>query len=430
MTRHPLADIAAWRERAGPSGIPSVCSAHPVVIEAAMRASRPADLPLLIEATCNQVNQEGGYTGLRPAEFRARIEGIAADVGFPADRLILGGDHLGPNPWRDLPSSEAMDRACSMAAAYSAAGYTKLHLDCSMGCAGEPAALGDAETAVRAMRLAAAAEATAPGGDVPPPVYVIGTEVPTPGGAPSGHGAIEVTTPDAVRETVAVHRRAFAEAGMRDAFERVIAVVVQPGFEFGADEVTDYKPEAARSLSATLRDLPGIVFEAHSTDYQTCGALSALVADGFAILKVGPALTFALREALYGLDAVADALDLDRGVPLPSAMEAAMIAEPSRWQGHYAGDAATLRWQRHHAYSDRIRYYWPGLAAEAAVARLLGALGDRDLPEPLIARHLGRLYSDVRARRVPPRAELLLRAAVEAVMADYLLAVGADVSTP
>jgi CHAD domain-containing protein len=37
--------------------------------------------------------------------------------------------------------------------------------------------------------------------------------------------------------------------------------------------------------------------------------LAALVRDGFAILKVGPALTFALREALYGLDLIAAALD-------------------------------------------------------------------------------------------------------------------------
>ena len=54
--------------------------------------------------------------------------------------------------------------------------------------------------------------------------------------------------------------------------------------------------------------MPGLVFEAHSTDYQPPESLSRLVIDGFAILKVGPGLTFALREALYALDEIAAAL--------------------------------------------------------------------------------------------------------------------------
>ena len=66
---------------------------------------------MLIEATCNQVNQDGGYTGMTPADFRAFVEGIADRVGFARERLILGGDHLGPNPWRSLPAAEALDRA-------------------------------------------------------------------------------------------------------------------------------------------------------------------------------------------------------------------------------------------------------------------------------------------------------------------------------
>ena len=73
-----------------------------------MRSTLPTPLPLLIEATCNQVNQDGGYTGMTPADFRRFVEGIAARTGFPADRLMLGGDHLGPNPWKSLPADQAM----------------------------------------------------------------------------------------------------------------------------------------------------------------------------------------------------------------------------------------------------------------------------------------------------------------------------------
>ncbi len=67
------------------------------------------------------------------------------------------------------------------------------------------------------------------------------------------------------------------------------------------------------ALCAVLDDEPDLAFEAHSTDYQGRQPLRELVEDGFAILKVGPELTFALREALYGLDLIAGDLFPDRG---------------------------------------------------------------------------------------------------------------------
>ncbi len=426
MTVNLLADLAAWRHRAGPSGIPSVCSAHPLVLEAAMRATLPTDLPLLVEATCNQVNQDGGYTGMTPADFRRFVEGIAAATGFPLARLVLAGDHLGPNPWKHLPADEAMAKAEVMVAAFAAAGYTKLHLDCSMGCRGEPVALDDAETASRAARLAAAAEASLPGGDVPAPVYVIGTEVPVPGGALHEIDGLEPTTPDAARRTVDVQRAAFERAGQAAAFDRVVALVVQPGVEFGSANVVDYDPARAAALTAALDDVPGMVFEAHSTDYQTRANLTALVRDGFAVLKVGPGLTFVLRETLYGLDAVAEELAGGRRPEtLRATMERVMLAAPAQWDRYYEGDAAALALQRHFSYSDRIRYYWPVPEAEAAVARLLDLLGDTEIPETLVGQHLGARYEAVRAGRLRPTARALVLAAVEAVMDDYITACGA-----
>ncbi len=106
--QHPLSDISTWRNRDGWKGIPSICSAHPTVIEAAMRHALRRGCHLLVEATCNQVNQDGGYTGMTPAAFRAFVETIAQKTGFDTQLLILAGDHLGPNPWKHLPADEAM----------------------------------------------------------------------------------------------------------------------------------------------------------------------------------------------------------------------------------------------------------------------------------------------------------------------------------
>jgi D-tagatose-1,6-bisphosphate aldolase subunit GatZ/KbaZ len=222
--------------------------------------------------------------------------------------------------------------------------------------------------------------------------------------------------------TLDVHRWAFAEAGVSPALERVIAIVVQPGVEFGNANVALYRPERAQKLISALDDMKGLLFEAHSTDYQPTAALSALVDGGFAILKVGPGLTFALREALYGLDAIAGILGDGRpGSGLAAAMEEIMLAEPSHWAGHYGGTADEQRLQRHFSYSDRIRYYWPDARAAAAIDELLARLPD-EIPETLISQHLARLYPDVVEKRVAPKAHDLCLAAVDAALAPYATA--------
>lgn len=124
-----LGAIFAANRKGARRGIYSVCSAHALVLEAAFEAARDDGSPLLIEATCNQVNHQGGYTGMTPVDFRREVEALAARTGFALEALVLGGDHLGPNPWRHLRAKEAMQEAATMVAAYVAAGFTKIHLD-------------------------------------------------------------------------------------------------------------------------------------------------------------------------------------------------------------------------------------------------------------------------------------------------------------
>ncbi|WP_337268334.1 D-tagatose-bisphosphate aldolase, class II, non-catalytic subunit [Oryzifoliimicrobium ureilyticus] len=395
-------------------GITSVCSAHPQVIRAALMLGKELDRDVLIEATCNQVNQDGGYTGMTPHTFRIFVEGIAAEIGYDTRRLILGGDHLGPNPWKHLSAEKALKKAEVMVAAYAAAGFEKIHLDCSMGCANEPLALNDEATASRAARLAAIAETEA----IKEPVYVIGTEVPVPGGALEEVEHLEITSPLSAKATVDVHRRAFAAKGLEKAFERAVGLVVQPGVEFGNQNVVSYKPESASDLSASLDELPGFVFEAHSTDYQTPAGLRALVRDGFSILKVGPGLTFAVREALYGLDAIAAELD-GEPLSLKPTMEALMLSQPDHWAKYYPGSAAEQALQRHYSYSDRVRYYWTTSEAQAAVASLMARLGSQSLPETLISQFLGAAWPEVREGRTAPTAEALARTAISRVLRNY-----------
>ncbi len=393
-----LAREIVQRRTAGEAvGITSVCSAHPLVIEAAIAQAAAEGSPVLIEATSNQSDQFGGYTGMTPGDVRDLVHRIADDHGLPREKVILGGDHLGPNTWREQGGDAAMDKADALIEAYVEAGFTKIHLDCSMVCAGDPDPIGDDLVAARAARLAAVAERTAARTGGPRPVYVVGTEVPVPGGAHETIDELTPTSADAARATLEAHRDAFAAAGVADAFERVMALVVQPGVEFDHVAVFDYDPSATSGLRAVLDDVPGLVFEAHSTDYQTPTALTRLVADGWAVLKVGPGLTFALREALFALARIEDEIVEDsQRSRLVEVVEEEMLAEPKWWKSYYEGSEAEQALARRYSYSDRVRYYWPRPAVAAAQQQLLDNLISTAIPLPLLSAHLPDQYTKVR----------------------------------
>jgi D-tagatose-1,6-bisphosphate aldolase subunit GatZ/KbaZ len=406
------------------AGIYSICSAHPWVLEAAMQQALDDDTPLLIESTSNQVDQYGGYTGMKPADFVRFVHRIADGIGLNRARLILGGDHLGPNAWRALPAEEAMQKAEALIDAYVSAGFGKIHLDASMPCGTDPARLSDAVVAERASRLCAVGEAAAQRAGLPTkPVYVIGTEVPVPGGASEELKGVEVTHREAALETVSIHREAWHARGLGDAWQRVIALVVQPGVEFDHTKVIDYQPEQARDLSQALTQLPGMVFEAHSTDYQKPEALRHLVRDGFAILKVGPGVTFALREALYALaDIEAELVPVEKQSRLREVVERAMLQKPANWARYYHGDERERRLLRTYSYSDRVRYYWTDADIDAAAHTLLRNLEATPIPENLLSRYLPAQYWAMRAGRIDAKPMSLVHDKVREVIGMYAAA--------
>ncbi len=372
------------RNRAGEAvALPSVCSAHPEVLLASARLAARMGTPLLVEATSNQVNQFGGYTGMKPADFVLYLRGICDRAGLDFGRVILGGDHLGPQVWRSRPAAEAMDHAATLMRLFVEAGFTKIHLDCSEGCAGEPAHVSDALSAERSAALMAVCEEYAP--DPAALSYIVGTEVPPPGGArvEEGEAAIIPTAPQSARATLLAQRRQIEAKVSAAGWSRVVALVVQPGLEFSGHDVHAFDCASPDALSPVLDDFAGIAFEAHSTDYQRPEVYAELARRHFAVLKVGPALTYAYRQAIYALDLLADFLD-SRPSQLRAAMEALMLDDPSAWSRHYEGGAEALRHLRHFGYADRIRYYWDRPEARAAVQALLDFLRGRPMPRYML----------------------------------------------
>jgi len=417
-----LQRLAVSRRQGRPKGIYSVCSAHHWVLEAAFDQALEDGSDLLIEATSNQVNHHGGYTGMLPEDFRLLVTDIAASKGFDESRLILGGDHLGPNPWQRQPALEAMREAELTVQAYVRAGFRKIHLDASMACADDRGPLSGELIAHRAAVLCAAAEKAS---GAQKRVYVIGTEVPIPGGATESLTELAVTSRKDAAETLAVHRRVFNEAGLAHVWPRVIALVVQPGVEFNHDSVVDYDPARAVHLTELLNQEEGLVYEAHSTDYQRPEAYRNLVRDGFAILKVGPALTFAMREALAALSMIeTELVGQAQSSHLMDVLERVMIQDPRHWEHHYTGDEKAMHLLRRYSYSDRVRYYWNAPQAREAVETLLLNLGQVAIPETMLSAFLPEEYLAVRAGTLHPDAHSVVIHRIRKVLSGYASACG------
>jgi D-tagatose-1,6-bisphosphate aldolase subunit GatZ/KbaZ len=168
-----------------------------------------------------------------------------------------------------------------------------------------------------------------------------------------------------------------------------------------------------------------MVFEAHSTDYQTVEGLTALVQDHWAVLKVGPGLTFALREALFALAAIEEELITDADQShLPEVLERRMLADPSQWEAYYPGNADEQRLARRYSYSDRLRYYWPDPQVHAAQDRLLANLAAIELPLPLISQYLPDQYTRIRRAELTAQPQALVIDHVRDVLRAYARACG------
>lgn len=419
-----LLDLISGHKAGAPAGIYSVCSSHPLVIEASLLHAASIKAKVLIEATSNQVNQDGGYTGMVPAEFCQRVYEIADRLKFPRADILFGGDHLGPNCWQELGATQAMEKSIILIKQYVEAGFRKIHLDCSMSLKGDPVPLSDECVAERAAVLCGVSENAwlKVGGQKEkeePPVYIVGSEVPVPGGAHENLDGLAVTTPERAAKTIDAHKSAFEQAGLASVWSRVIGLVVQPGVEFDNHKVIAYDPAKAAQLSQFIEKYPTLVYEAHSTDYQSSDNLEALVKDHFAILKVGPALTYAMREALWALDAIERQWIGAEASHLKQTVLKAMHDNPVHWQKYYRDEEGDIDLVLEYSLSDRIRYYWPEPMVEKAMETLMKNLDDNPPPLELINQYMPVQHQAILAGEIKEDAKSLIVHKISTILKHY-----------
>lgn len=434
MRQNPLKRIVELQKQGKNVGIYSVCSANGYVIEAALKRGLSDNSCVLIESTANQCDQNGGYTGMKPADFKKYVLDIAEKNGFDQNRIFLGGDHLGPLTFAYKDEPEAMADAEELIRHYVSAGFTKIHIDTSMKVNSDDpdVRLSDEIIAGRGARLAQVAENTyrqlaEKDPDAIPPVYIIGSEVPIPGGAVgSEDNGVQVTKVEDFKNTVAAFKNAFQNAGLgQDVWDRVIAVVVQPGVEEKDSGCTEYDREKAKDLMASIKEFPGLVFEGHSTDYQTKIKLRELVEDGVGILKVGPGLTFAMREAMFALENIEKELLFGTNTEpskFAETLDAEMLKNDKNWRKHYQGTELELRLKRKYSFSDRCRYYMPVPEVEKAADRLLSNLRTTGIPLNLLSQFMPIQYTKVREGLLENDPVALIEDRITNTIDEYLYA--------
>lgn len=427
MEENVIRSIIEKRQRGIPCGIPSFCTANPIVIEACLQQGVRFNDDILIEATANQVNQYGGYTGMRPVDFRDMVYALADKVGFPKSNVILGGDHLGPLTWYNEPEAIAMEKAEVLVREFVSAGYKKIHLDTSMRLGNdsrtEPLDLD--KIARRGARLYRACEEAYQellhdNPNEEHPVYIIGSEVPIPGGEHHKQDMISITRVEDLEATLAAYQRAFEQIGMPEAMENVVGIVVQPGVEFGDENIACYDRFKTVELCEAVRKHPGLVMEGHSTDYQPTFHLREMMTDGIAILKVGPALTYALREALFALALIEkELLPQDQQSHFMSVLDAVMTENDRDWKKYYRGTDHEIYLKRRYSLSDRSRYYLSNHKVEAAMEKLFYNIDHVKIPQGLLRQFLPNQYIKIREGLMRCEARELVKDHIIDVVEEY-----------
>lgn len=429
---NPLLKMIEKRRNGIHSGVPSFCSANRIVIEAVLDQAKRFDDFVVIEATSNQVNQFGGYINMTPIEFKEYVYKIADKINFDKEKIILGGDHLGPQPWQDLNEKEAMENAKELVRECVLAGYIKIHLDTSMRVLDDDRSvrLSDEIIARRGAELLEVAENAyqellKKDENAVHPVFVIGSEVPIPGGTQNDTEELKITTPSDFEQTLITYRKEFKKRGLDPLWKYVIAVVVQPGVEFGDSEIVTYDRLKAHKLCQKLKEYPDMVFEGHSTDYQSPEKLREMVQDGIAIIKVGPALTLAVREAIFALSMIENELilDKDKRSNFIDVLENVMTENPKNWNKYYHGNELELHLSRKYSFSDRCRYYFSDKRVEDAINKLFKNLNETKIPLNMLHQYMPNQYVKVRDGIINPTPEELTKANVVSVVEDYNYAV-------
>lgn len=322
-TEQLLHRIDALQAETGiPRTIFAACPNSPTVIRASLRAAKRNNAPIYFAATLNQVDCDGGYTGMTQEDFTRLVRFETERVHFTGP-VIVAIDHGGP--WlKDRQRTEkwstkdAMDGVKKSFEAAVLAGYDLIHVDPTVDINVPKGEIIDIHVvAARTVELIAHTEAFRKSKGLPAISYEVGTE--------EVHGGLaDETTFDTF---ISELKKGLINAGLPDIWPCFIVGKV------GTDlDTTLFDGEVAKRLTSKVRPL-GSYIKGHYTDdvanpedYPLCGMGAA---------NVGPEFTISEYRALCELEGMEKEYHQEGRVAVLSHMKDILLEEvheSHRWE--------------------------------------------------------------------------------------------------
>ncbi len=300
----------------------AACPNSPAVISASIRAAKRNNAPIYFAATLNQIDCDGGYTGMTQAEFTRTIR-FEVEKNHFTGPVIIAIDHGGP--WlKDRQRTEkwsvqdAMDGVKKSFEAAVLAGYDLIHVDPTVDINVPKGQIIDIHlVAARTVELISHVETFRKKKGLPAISYEVGTE--------EVHGGLaDEKTFDTFIEDL---KNGLVNVGLSDVWPCFIVGKV------GTDlDTTVFDPVVAKTLTSKVRPL-GSYIKGHYTDdvanpeeYPLCGMGAA---------NVGPEFTMSEYRALCELEELEVKYEAEGRVAVLSHMKDVLckaVHESHRWE--------------------------------------------------------------------------------------------------
>ncbi len=355
------------------------------VIKASLRAAKRWNSPVKFAATLNQVDTDGGYTGLTQEEFIKTIRLEAGRINLTVP-VIIAVDHGGP--WlKDIHTSQNLSFDATFNSvkksfeASVSAGYDLIHVDPTVDISlpkGKPISI---ETVVnRTLELISNTESFRKAGGYGRIAYEVGTE--------EVHGGLADI--NAFRRFLELLKKGLKDRGLAEVWPCFIVGKV------GTDlHTTTFDPATAATLTTIAREF-GSVIKGHYTD----GVINPgdYPLSGMGAANVGPEFTEKEYEGLMELERLEKRLFTEGRIAKCSTIGLILqdaVVNSGRWRKWLHADEESVNFEhltvqrRNWLTGTGCRYIWQNpdvIASRMQLCSNLESLGIR--AEDIVIAHI------------------------------------------
>lgn len=359
----------------------AACPNSLTVIRAALKSAKRCDAPVKFATTLNQVDIDGGYTGLTPSEFvkTIRLHARSLNVTSP---VIVAIDHGGPwlkdvHRQENWSYSKTMDAVKKSFEAAIEAGYDLIHVDPTIDITlpkGENISID--LVAERTIELIVHTETFRRSNNYPRIAYEVGTE--------EVHGGL--ADMEVFKRFLELLKQGLKQNGLEDVWPCFVVGKV------GTDlHTTTFDSIVAEQLTEIAKKY-GSLIKGHYSDNVTNP--EAYPASGMGAANIGPEFTEMEYDALIELEQVQEMLfeegKIAKRIELKKTLWEAVI-KSGRWQkwlnadensnDFYANSSERQEW----LIKTGCRYIWENSEVVANRARLYQNLSSQGIdPDTIV----------------------------------------------